>query len=73
MKNIKKNDPNLVVYFEFLGIVLLLTGFSLWFYCLIRGVDPLGVDVLSSPVHYLVLGLVCVCVFVVKKWENKSF
>lgn len=68
MKNTVK-DEGLILYFEFVSFVLLLTGFTLFFYCMFKHINPWSLDVLSSPVNYLVLGTVCLIVFFVTKYK----
>jgi hypothetical protein len=68
---VKNNDGDLVLFFEFAGVVLLLMGFVLLFYCVYRRIHPMSCDVISSPVHYLVLGCICCCVFIYNKYRKK--
>lgn len=57
-------------YFQFLSLVFFIMGFMMLWVCMSRRIHPMSTEVLSSPVHYLVLGIVCMIVFLVKKYES---
>lgn len=71
--NIKKEkskyDISPIVYFQFVSLVFLFTGFGMFFYCIFERIGPMETQVLSSPVHYLVLGIVCFIVFFYLKYK----
>jgi hypothetical protein len=72
--NIKKGknkyDISLVTYFQFLSLVFLFTGFGMFLYCTIERIPPMETQVLSSPLHWFVLGIVCFIVFFVNKYQH---
>lgn len=46
------------VFCRLLGFSMVVTGFVLFFYCVLFGVNVLLVETLSNPLFYFVLGLV---------------
>lgn len=74
--NIKKEkskyDISLLTYLQFVSIVFLLTGLGLFMYCQLERIHPMELQVISSPVHWLVMGIVLFVVFFVKKYEQKK-
>lgn len=72
--NIKKerNNITVTVYFQFVSLVLLFTGLGMFIFCSLERVHPMDVQVLSSPVHYLVLGIVCFVVFFVCRFKDNK-
>jgi hypothetical protein len=64
--SIKLRKINEEIYLRFVGFTLVLTGILMFVYCRLFGFNMLEVTVLSSPVFYLVLGLVCICVSLVE-------
>ena len=71
-KKWKIPDLKSETYFQFISLVFLLMGFMLFFVCFIKRLHPMEVEVLSSPIHYMVLGVVCFIVFLVKHIENEK-
>lgn len=45
------------LYFGLVSFICFFMGFILFFYCMIYKIDPLTLEVMSSPLHYLVLGV----------------
>jgi len=55
-------------YLFFISFVFFITGFLLLFYCLLKNVNPLQLEILSSPVHYLMVGFVCFGLYLIEKY-----
>lgn len=44
-------------YLFYVVMVLFVLGFGLFVYCLLFRIDPLSTNIVSCPLHYLVLGM----------------
>ena len=68
------NIPTLsfVTYLFFMSMVFILMGVMLWLYCIFSYIDPWMCDMVSSPVTYLVLGVVLFCFFMLEKMNDSN-
>ena len=62
---------SLETYLFFIYLVFFLAGFGFMMYFVLYGLNPLNVSTLSSPLFYLVMGLVMFCAYLCKKHKPK--
>lgn len=61
------------VYFLFVSMVMFISGFMLFAFVMIQGVNMMMLDVLSNPLFYLVSGFMFLGLsFVERKTERRS-
>lgn len=59
-------------YLFYVVMVLFVLGFGLFIYCLLFRINPLSTNIISCPIHYLVLGMGFMFVYWYVKTNNKS-
>lgn len=64
--------PGIQRYLLFVTMLFFITGMGLLCYCLLFGVDPMSCDVVSSPVHWLVMSCGLYMVFVLHLLRSRG-
>ena len=52
-----------IVFFQFLFFIFTIMGLGLFLFCIICDINFLLVDILSNPLLFLGLGMICFCFF----------
>jgi len=68
----KLPEFTLELYFMILSFVFISTGLVLFFYCIVFSI-PIGiVHLMSNPLFYLVMGMICLIIFLIEKMVVKN-
>jgi len=63
----KLPELSLSTYLQFISIVFIICGLGMFMYCMLSNVNPFELQVLSSPIFYLVEGFVLIGLYYIVK------
>jgi len=70
-KRLSKIKPlTIQEWFKFCTFIFMILGFMLFFFCILSGVNPFMVNMVSNPIQYICLGFVTMFIFLACKLAN---